>query len=144
MIVAEPRGAHQTHPVLPRQGPEREIWDGFRYGPEAAREAFGFDEAYPISKLDEMLPEAAGGPACRILCIRDRYGMGYARDRLDQPGAAAGAQRGYPARRKFVISGFCWTRCACSKARKSFKSCVGRLRFPRMRIGGQCRKPGPA
>ena len=25
---------------------EREIWDGFRYGPEAAREAFGFDEAY--------------------------------------------------------------------------------------------------
>ena len=24
---------------------EREIWDGFRYGPEAARERFGFDEA---------------------------------------------------------------------------------------------------
>jgi len=36
---------------------EREIWDGFRYGPEAAREAFGFDEAYPISRLDEMLPK---------------------------------------------------------------------------------------
>jgi Xaa-Pro aminopeptidase len=32
---------------------EREIWDGFRYGPEAARERFGFDEAYPIAKLDE-------------------------------------------------------------------------------------------
>ncbi|HVI79755.1 MAG TPA: aminopeptidase P N-terminal domain-containing protein [Candidatus Acidoferrum sp.] len=36
--------------------PEQEIWTGFRYGPEAAREAFGFDEAYPISKLDETLP----------------------------------------------------------------------------------------
>lgn len=36
---------------------EREIWDGFRHGPEAAREAFGFDEAYSISRLDEMLPK---------------------------------------------------------------------------------------
>ncbi|TCV84692.1 aminopeptidase P N-terminal domain-containing protein [Sulfurirhabdus autotrophica] len=36
---------------------EREIWDGFRYGPEAAREAFGFDETYSISKLDELVPK---------------------------------------------------------------------------------------
>lgn len=35
---------------------EREIWDGFRFGPEAAKTEFGFDEAYSISKLDEMLP----------------------------------------------------------------------------------------
>ena len=35
---------------------EREIWDGFRYGPEAARERFGFDEAVPIAKLDEEMP----------------------------------------------------------------------------------------
>jgi Xaa-Pro aminopeptidase len=35
---------------------EREIWDGFRYGPEKAREAFGFDEAHPIEKLDELIP----------------------------------------------------------------------------------------
>jgi Xaa-Pro aminopeptidase len=35
---------------------EYEIWNGFRYGPEAAREAFEFDETYPITKLDEMLP----------------------------------------------------------------------------------------
>jgi Xaa-Pro aminopeptidase len=37
---------------------EREIWDGFRYGPEAARERFGFDEAHPIAALDEKLAEA--------------------------------------------------------------------------------------
>jgi Xaa-Pro aminopeptidase len=36
---------------------EREIWDGYRHGPEAARTAFGFDEAYPIGQLDEMLPK---------------------------------------------------------------------------------------
>jgi len=36
---------------------EREIWDGFRYGPEAARDAFGFDEAHSNTKLDEILPQ---------------------------------------------------------------------------------------
>ncbi len=36
---------------------EREIWDGFRYGPEAAQQTFGFDEAYPMTQLDEKLPE---------------------------------------------------------------------------------------
>lgn len=36
---------------------EREIWDGFRYGPQGAREHFGFDEAYSISEFDDKLPE---------------------------------------------------------------------------------------
>ena len=36
---------------------EREIWDGFRYGPELAREAFGFEEAYPYTELDARIPE---------------------------------------------------------------------------------------
>ena len=38
---------------------EREIWDGFRYGPDAAREIFGFDEAYPATELDRMLADLA-------------------------------------------------------------------------------------
>ena len=43
---------------------EREIWDGFRYGPDAAREIFGFDEAHPIGELDRVLPDlAADRPA---------------------------------------------------------------------------------
>ncbi len=36
---------------------EREIWDGFRYGPEAARETFGFDAAFPIEALDAEMPK---------------------------------------------------------------------------------------
>jgi len=43
---------------------EREIWDGFRYGPEAARSAFGFDAAYAIDALDTELPKLmANAPA---------------------------------------------------------------------------------
>lgn len=47
-----------------RKNPEREIWDGFRHGPEAARETFGFDAAYPIDELDaEMGKLLANAPA---------------------------------------------------------------------------------
>ncbi|MDR0247531.1 MAG: aminopeptidase P N-terminal domain-containing protein [Burkholderiales bacterium] len=38
---------------------ERETWDGFRFGPEAAREMFSFDEAFPISALTEQWPTLA-------------------------------------------------------------------------------------
>src|SRR5258706_13081543 len=36
---------------------EREIWDGDRYGPEMAREMFGFDETYPDRELDARPPD---------------------------------------------------------------------------------------
>lgn len=36
---------------------EREIWDGYRYGPEAAQAAFGFDEAWTIGDLERRLPD---------------------------------------------------------------------------------------
>ena len=39
---------------------EREVWDGFRYGPDAASEKFCFDAAYPIAQLDEKLGELMG------------------------------------------------------------------------------------
>ena len=42
------------------KNPEREIWDGHRYGPDAAREQFGFDAAHPIAQLDEKLIELLG------------------------------------------------------------------------------------
>ncbi|HEY0879363.1 MAG TPA: aminopeptidase P N-terminal domain-containing protein [Zeimonas sp.] len=34
---------------------EREIWDGFRYGPQVAAERFGFDRGAPIESLDEEM-----------------------------------------------------------------------------------------
>ena len=43
---------------------EREIWDGYRHGPEAARETFGFDAACAVSQLDaEMAKLLADAPA---------------------------------------------------------------------------------
>lgn len=36
---------------------EREIWDGYRYGPAGAQQAFGVDEAYPIAELDNKMAE---------------------------------------------------------------------------------------
>ena len=36
---------------------EREVWEGFRHGPYAAREAFGFDEAYAFGEFESRLPD---------------------------------------------------------------------------------------
>ena len=36
---------------------DKEVWDGFRWGPDAAREAFACDEAYSIKSFDEKLAE---------------------------------------------------------------------------------------
>lgn len=36
--------------------PEREVWDGPRYGPDGTVEHFGVDDAFPIGDIDEILP----------------------------------------------------------------------------------------
>ncbi|MDK9726079.1 MAG: aminopeptidase P N-terminal domain-containing protein [Sterolibacteriaceae bacterium MAG5] len=36
---------------------EKEIWDGYRHGPEGAREVFGFDATHPVKDLDVRLAE---------------------------------------------------------------------------------------
>ncbi len=36
---------------------DKEIWDGFRWGPAAAQSTFGFDEAFSIKDLAAKLPE---------------------------------------------------------------------------------------
>ncbi len=36
---------------------EREIWDGYRFGPAQARELFAFDEAHAYGELDQRMPE---------------------------------------------------------------------------------------
>ncbi|MCC6657825.1 MAG: aminopeptidase P N-terminal domain-containing protein, partial [Rhodocyclaceae bacterium] len=54
--------------------PDKEVWDGFRHGPEAARATFGFDAALPIASLDDKLFELlAGQPVLH-------YSMGHDAD----------------------------------------------------------------
>jgi Xaa-Pro aminopeptidase len=38
------------------KNPEREIWDGFRWGPKEAKETYGFDAAWSMEQLDKRLP----------------------------------------------------------------------------------------
>ena len=56
VLVAGSDGAARSILFCRDKNAEREIWDGFRFGPEAAREAFGFDEAFGIDTLDATLP----------------------------------------------------------------------------------------
>jgi Xaa-Pro aminopeptidase len=57
VLVAARPGRRARQILFCREKDEtREIWDGFRHGPQAAREAFGFDAAYPYAELDRRLP----------------------------------------------------------------------------------------
>ena len=51
---------HEEHKfvlfVQPKD-PEKETWHGYRAGVEGAKEIYGADEAYPITELDEKLPQ---------------------------------------------------------------------------------------
>ena len=53
-------GSRQSLLFCREKNPEREIWEGYRTGPELAKQQFGFDAAYPIAQLDEKLTELIG------------------------------------------------------------------------------------
>jgi Xaa-Pro aminopeptidase len=56
VVIAAGAGAPARSILFCREkNVEREIWDGFRHGPAAARDTFGFDEAYPIGELDAQM-----------------------------------------------------------------------------------------
>jgi Xaa-Pro aminopeptidase len=57
LIVLIANGSEQRSILFCREKDlEREIWDGFRYGPAAAQAQFGFDAAYPIEALASEMP----------------------------------------------------------------------------------------
>ena len=41
--------------------PLRETWDGYREGPASAIKKYGFDDAFPISDIDDILPNLIEG-----------------------------------------------------------------------------------
>ena len=57
VLVLSGGAAPQSVLFCREKNAEREIWDGFRYGPEAARAALGFDGAYAIAELDARMPD---------------------------------------------------------------------------------------
>ncbi|MEC5162428.1 MULTISPECIES: Xaa-Pro aminopeptidase [unclassified Janthinobacterium] len=64
LLAAGPRAAARCILFCRAKNSEREIWDGFRHGPEGARLACGVDAAFPIDELDaEMVKLLADAPA---------------------------------------------------------------------------------
>ncbi len=75
VLVLVPGRAHGETVLFCRdRDPEREIWDGYRAGPEGACRDFGADDAFPVDDIDDILPGLIEG--------RERlyYGMGKDRD----------------------------------------------------------------
>ena len=57
IAVIKPGETHEYALFVRPRDPEREIWDGRRAGVEGAKSEFGAQEALPIDKFDEKLPE---------------------------------------------------------------------------------------
>ncbi|MGI4849756.1 MAG: aminopeptidase P N-terminal domain-containing protein [Janthinobacterium lividum] len=55
VLIARPEG-NQSILFCREKNLQREIWDGYRYGPQAARLQFGFDAAADIDTLDKEMP----------------------------------------------------------------------------------------
>ena len=64
LVAAQAGQAAQAILFCRQKNVEREVWDGFRHGPDGARAAFGVDFAFPIEDLDkEMARLLANAPA---------------------------------------------------------------------------------
>jgi Xaa-Pro aminopeptidase len=74
LVLVAARGDQPARSILfcREKNVERETWEGFRFGPAAAREAFGFDEAFPVAELDvQMARLLADVPAVYYANARD-------------------------------------------------------------------------
>jgi Xaa-Pro aminopeptidase len=57
IVVGQADASPQSILFCREKNLEREIWDGFRHGPDGAREVFGFDAAHAVGELDARLAE---------------------------------------------------------------------------------------
>ncbi len=54
--AAGPQGSPQSILFCRAKNADRETWEGFHYGPDAARDAFGFDAAHAVDVVDAEMP----------------------------------------------------------------------------------------
>lgn len=55
-VVLRPGKKPETAMFVRRRDPERETWDGFRYGPEGVEREFGIEKVYAIDEFDSVMP----------------------------------------------------------------------------------------
>jgi len=56
-LIFRPGLTPETVMFVRRRDPERETWDGYRYGPEGVEKEFGVDKAYPIEDFAKVAPQ---------------------------------------------------------------------------------------
>jgi Xaa-Pro aminopeptidase len=56
-VLAPSHSEHRFVLFVQPKDREKEVWSGYRCGVEAAKQMYGADEAYPITELDEKLPQ---------------------------------------------------------------------------------------
>lgn len=61
ILLLLPGRANQTVMFVRQKDILRETWDGFRYGPELAQQAFQIDKTYPIEEFAKVAPELLRG-----------------------------------------------------------------------------------
>lgn len=57
IFVFRPGLVPETVMFVRKRDPERETWDGFRFGPEGVESQFGIEKAYPIEEFEKVAPE---------------------------------------------------------------------------------------
>lgn len=60
-LILKPGYEHESILFVRQKNEERETWDGFRYGVEAARSVFGVDRTYPIEDIVKVGQELIKG-----------------------------------------------------------------------------------
>ncbi len=71
VLIAGSDGACRSVLFCRPKHEEREIWDGFRFGPAAAKDAFGMDDTHAIDNLDSMLPDMLANRAVLAVPLAD-------------------------------------------------------------------------
>ncbi|MCZ2203109.1 aminopeptidase P N-terminal domain-containing protein [Cylindrospermopsis raciborskii] len=56
-VLAPHHGEHRFILFVQPKDREKEVWSGYRCGVEGAKEIYGADMAYPITELDDKLPQ---------------------------------------------------------------------------------------
>ncbi|MDB9813163.1 aminopeptidase P N-terminal domain-containing protein [Gammaproteobacteria bacterium] len=61
VVLTDDSHATKSIAFVPEKDKLKEIWDGYRSGPEGAVKDYGFDEAYNNSEINNQLPELLKG-----------------------------------------------------------------------------------
>lgn len=61
VLVLRPGLQPESVMFVRRRDPERETWDGYRFGPEGVEKEFRIDKCYPIDEMEKVLPTLLKG-----------------------------------------------------------------------------------